>query len=69
MDDTPVEFSVPEKLTLPEELKGNPPRELPESIQVGPLAEVRRKTYWACVLAAAFCFLLSAMPFLETLAN
>jgi hypothetical protein len=68
MLDTSTGFVVPKDARLPSELDGDPPRELPDAIRHGPLAQTDRRAFWGCLVAAALCFALSSLSFVETLA-
>jgi hypothetical protein len=67
MSDTSTSFVVPGEVHLPPELVGDPPRELPDSIKYGPVAQTERRAFWGCLIAAALCFAMSALPFVKTL--
>ncbi len=61
------EFIIPAGLSLPEELIGDTPRELPASVRFGPLSQSRRKAFWAFLVVGAVCFVLDSLPFIGIL--
>jgi hypothetical protein len=62
------EFEIPADATLPEELQGEPPRELPMSVRFGPLAQSHKKIVWGLLVAGAVCLVLDQLPFVHTMA-
>lgn len=67
MSNSTEEFTLPSDLHLPEELEGEAPRALPESLQEGPLLRAHRKIHWSCLAAGALCLVLGMVPFVREL--
>ena len=53
---------------LPAELCGAPPREVPDALYEGPLAQRRKRGLAGCFAAGAVCMALAPLPFVKTMA-
>lgn len=68
VDPAPSEHGPVESQTLPKELVGPAPRELPDSVKSGRLAQRRRQVFWGCMTAGGLCAAIAPLPFVDTLA-
>lgn len=56
------------KVCLPEELIGDPPRQIPATAKEGPLEKSRNELFWLCLLSGSVCIGLSWLPVVDHLA-
>ena len=66
-DETDVEFDLPEGTRLPDELVGDPPRDVPDAISDGSLAKKPFRSFTIGLSLAGVLISLSAVPFVEIL--
>src|SRR5579872_6321730 len=63
-----AEPTAADNVELPEELRGPPPREIPEAIKKGRLYVKNRAVVWTLAVLGLACVLGDGLPFIQTLA-
>lgn len=56
------------ELSIPVELRAPVPRLIPESVQLGPLAQDGRRLRWVLICSGVACLVISFLPFIDALA-